>query len=79
MEQNMVTEKTSIASKNSKIQIGSKIIDVTGPITIDLLVKYTKDNGIARFTLEDENGNKLGPSNLPYSGYVKVVEYNAAG
>jgi|WetSurMetagenome_2_1015567.scaffolds.fasta_scaffold72561_2 hypothetical protein len=66
------------APATSKIQVCGREIPVAGQITKAILDKAAKDNGIRNYVVKNASGSDLFVEDFPYTGTVKIVEYNAA-
>jgi len=71
------TVPTSTAT-SSKIQVCGREVAVAGQVKKADLDKAAKDNGIRNYVVKDANGRDLFVEDFPYTGTVKIVEYNAA-
>lgn len=52
-------------------------VKVDGEITVDELKRVARENGIKKFIVEGEDGQRLTSADFPYSGTVYIKEYNA--
>lgn len=63
----------------NKIYIGSVIVrEIDSPVTAELLDEVAREKHMSNFTVTDTDGNDLFPDSFPFSGSVKMTEYNAA-
>jgi Tfp pilus assembly protein PilP len=66
------------AGSSSKITVCGRSIPVAGAITKAALDKAAKDNGIRNYVVKNSANADLFVEDFPYTGEVKIVEYNAA-
>jgi Tfp pilus assembly protein PilP len=68
----------SVDAGSSKITVCGRSIPVAGAITKAALDKAAKDNGIRNYVVKNSANADLFVEDFPYTGEVKIVEYNAA-
>jgi hypothetical protein len=66
------------APAGSKIIVCGREVPVAGAITKAALDKAAKDNGIRNYVVKNNANADLFVEDFPYTGIVKIVEYNAA-
>jgi len=69
---------TASAPAGSKIIVCGREVPVAGAITKAALDKAAKDNGIRNYVVKNSANADLFVEDFPYTGIVKIVEYNAA-
>jgi hypothetical protein len=76
----MVSENVfSVGQMRNKVYIGTAVArEVAGSITGDILDEIAREKGMSNFTVTDMAGNDLFPESFPFTGSVRMTEYNAA-
>jgi len=73
-----MTENVWEVGEKSVINVNGTRVEIDGEITAEKVKEVAREHGIKKFTVLDADGNTLNPSDFPYTGEIRIEEYNEA-